>query len=72
MTVVYSWINNIISSMNVDLRVCNDDVTDLASRIFTLLLLVNVTVHRNLELLKCFFNFGRYLYSQMGVKSYVS
>ena len=41
-------------SRNVDLRVCSDDVADLASRFFALLLPVDVTVCGNFDFMRMF------------------
>ena len=52
-TIVVSWMNNMVCFRNVDLTGCNNDVTGLPSR---LLACVDLTPYRNLNHKKGFFN----------------
>ena len=59
--------DNMACSRNVDLRVCNNDVADLAFWLFTLFLHVDDTVYRNYDYMRMFLKFGGCWYSQMCV-----
>ena len=53
-----SWMENMVCSRNVDLRVCSDDVANLASRFSHFLLPEDDTVCGSCVFIKIFLKFG--------------